>query len=128
MSSVMRFLKQTPSNTMVTVASTDYFTLADIQSAATSEDGVFSGKSILTFASHTDLTNFLGLAASGTYDSGVAVKDMGERIYVGVAGEDSEQAVFALVMLQGASIGYPAYVCLQDNTATADVTVVRGGF
>jgi hypothetical protein len=134
MSSVLRFLKQTPSNTLVTVASTSLYKYSDIQTAVDAKDAEYVAHSVILIPSQSDLEDlsFTATAADSAVGANVALKDMGERVYIGVAGGDSEQIVFALVQKQGANAsGVPAYVCVQNNVPSEggpSVTVVRGGF
>jgi hypothetical protein len=71
----------------------------------------------------------VGNASSGDYAEGLVLRDMGERVYWGVEGGDSEIVVFALVLDQSSTgTGQASYVLLQDKTNSNEVFVSRGGF
>lgn len=130
MSSVLRFLKQTPSNTIRTSATTDVYTYAQIETAAAG--ALFISNSLIQFTSNTALASgitAIETAASATLPANLALKDMGERVYWGVGGAESEQVIFTSVLQQGSvASGVPVYVVLQDNSGVMDVTVSRGAF
>lgn len=132
MSSVLRFLKQTPSNTFFNEAGADVWTYAQIQTAVNANSGVYVAASVIEFPSQTDLTTALGaIIGAVSTDTQTALKDMGKRLYMGVAGAESEMVVFGLVQViqgSGADAGTIGYVCLQDMTGTLDVAVGRGAF
>ena len=132
MSSVLRFLKQTPSNTLRTSATTDVYTYAQIAAAVSGQSALFVAPSVIELPSAAALASAitaLETAGSATLSANLALKDMGERVYIGVAGAESEQVVLAKVLQQGTvATGVAVYVVLQDNSGVMDVTVSRGGF
>ncbi len=131
MSSVLRFLKQTPSRTIFNQAGSAVYTYAAIQTAVAANSGSFLSESMVQFPTVSDLTTALGAAIDqGTTDD-TALLDMGARLFMGVEGGDSQLVVFGLVkVIQGenADAGLVGYVCLQDETSTLDVDVSRGAF
>ncbi len=130
MSSVLRFLKQTPSNTIVvcTHDPADAFPIANLAAQAAAEGAEVTGN-VAMFPTESALLTAVSNASSGSYSEGLVLRDMGERVYWGVEGGDSEVVVFALVLDQSSTgTGQASYVLLQDKTNTNLVYVSRGGF
>jgi hypothetical protein len=131
MSSVLRFLKQTPSNTFVvcTHDPAPAFPIADLAQQATAEGAIVTGN-VALFPSQTALLAAVANASSGDYAEGLVLRDMGERLYWGVQGEDSEMVVFGLALDQSTtgSSFQAQYVLLQDKTNTNQCYISRGGF
>jgi hypothetical protein len=132
MTSVLRFIKQTPSNTLFASESTNMWLGSTIEAAADGSGAVFTAPSVITFPTFTDLSgclNALSNASDATSTSQVALKDMGKRIFMGVEGEDSEMVVFGLAqVIQGSNLDFVGYVCLQDVTNTLEVDAGRGAW
>jgi len=118
MSSVTRYLKQTPSNFFWSHGA-DIWTLDDIKAAFRGQIGsgytgpepLYDGSLILfdTEAHFADATYQLLYNSSNTYyaDSYNTHIDMGKNIYIGVQGSDSKMLTMSLVKLQGTSGGSP---------------------
>lgn len=132
MSSVLRFIKQKPSNTLFASESTSMWLGASIEAAADGSGAVFTAPSVLTFPSMTALQgclNALSAVVDATSSQQVALQDMAKRIFLGVEGEDSEMVVFSLVkVIQGDNMDFMGYVCLKDVTGTLDVDAGRGAW
>jgi hypothetical protein len=131
MSSVLRFLKQTPSKTIFNENGADVYTYAAIQTAVAANSGSFLGESMVLFPESSNLITALGAIVSQSTSSDTAMLDMGARLFMGVEGADSELVVFGLVkVIQGtnADAALVGYVCLQDETSTLDVGVSRGAW
>jgi hypothetical protein len=131
MSSVLRFLKQTPSRTIFNQAGSDVYTYAAIQTAVAANSGSFLSESMVLFPTLANLTTALGVAITSSSSDDTALLDMGARLFMGLEGGDSELVVFGLVkVIQGTNsdAGLVGYVCLQDETSTLDVEVSRGAF
>ena len=132
MTSVLRFIKQTPSNTLFASESTDMWLGSSIEAAADGSGAVFTAPSVINFPSLVALQgalNALSNASDATSTAQVALKDMGKRIFMGVEGEDSEMVVFGLAqVIQGSNLDFVGYVCLKDVTNTLDVDAGRGAW
>ncbi len=133
MSSVLRFQKQRPSNTLVSDESYQkgwlYSTIASVADASSA---VVTAPSVITLptqAALNSVTVALNLNEDVEFNQAVAVRDMGETLYLGVEGEDSTKVVFKLVqIIQGANQGWIVYICVQDTTSTLDVGSGRGAW
>jgi hypothetical protein len=129
MSSVLRFLKQTPSKTILNENGAGVYTYSAIQTAVNANSGSFLSESMVLFPELTDLETALGALTSNITNSDTAMLDMGARLFMGLEGGDSELVVFGLVkVIQGDSLDVIGYVCLQDETSTIDVEVGRGAW
>jgi hypothetical protein len=132
MSSVLRFIKQAPSNTLFAAESSPLWLGSTIEAAADGSGAVFTAPSVITFPTLLALQgalNALSAASDATVSGLVAVKDMGKRIFMGVEGEDSEMVVFSLVqIIQGGDLDFVGYVCVKDVTDTLEVDVGRGAW
>ena len=121
MSSVLRFLKQTPSKTIFNEDGADVYSYEAIQTAVGS-NGSFLSESMVLFPELSDLTTALGaLIVTQSTSSQTALLDMGARLFMGLEGGDSEMVVFGLVKViqgSGADAGVVGYVCFQDTTST----------
>ncbi len=121
MSSVLRFLKQTPSKTIFNENGNDVFTYSAIQTAVAANNGSFLSESMVMFPTVFDLSSALVAASSQATTNDTAMLDMGARLFMGVEGGDSQLVVFGLVKLIqgiGADAGLVAYACMQDETST----------
>lgn len=134
MSSVLRFMKQTPSNTFFTESTTSMWLYSTIQTYADGSGATFTSPTVITFPTVTDLTSCL-IALDNNIDiendDVCALQDMGKRVYMGVEGEENEMVVFALVkIIQGNGVdqGFVGYVCVLDVTDTLDVETARGAW
>jgi hypothetical protein len=131
MSSVLRFLKQTPSKTIFNHDGASVYTYAAIETAVAANSGSFLSESMVQFPTLSDLTTALNAVSPQGTSSDTAMLDMGARLFMGVEGGDSELVVFGLVkVIQGTNsdAGLVGYVCLQDETSTRDVDVSRGAW
>jgi hypothetical protein len=131
MSSVLRFLKQTPSKTIFNENGNDVITYAAIQTAVAANNGSFLSESMVLFPTLANLTSALGAVTTESTSSDTAMLDMGARLFMGVEGGDSQLVVFGLVKLiqgSGADAGLVAYACMQDETSTINVGVARGAW
>jgi hypothetical protein len=132
MSSVLRFIKQTPSNTLYSAEITSMWLGSSIETYADGSGAVFTAPTVLSFPSMTALQgalNALNNASDATTSGQVALQDMGKRIFMGVEGEDSEMVVFGLAqVIQGSNMDFVGYVCLKDVTNTLDVDTGRGAW
>jgi hypothetical protein len=133
MSSVLRFQKQRPSNTLVSdMEDQPAWLYSTIAASATTNSAVFTAPSVITMPTQAALQSVMtaiAAAPSTEIDQAVATRDMGETLYLGVEGEDSTKVVFKLVqIIQGANQGWIVYICVQDTTSTLDVGSGRGAW
>jgi hypothetical protein len=133
MSSVLRFQKQRPSNTLFSEADYTYaWSYSTIVSYVESNNGVFTAPSIVTFPTFADLsgcTLALNANVEIEIDIEVATRDMGKTLYLGVEGDDSTKVVLKQVqVIQGINLSNIVYVNVKDITNNMDVTVGRGAW
>ena len=133
MSSVMRFQKQRPSNTIFSEYDpTDAWSYSTIVSYLESNNGVFTAPSVVTFPSFADLsgcTLALNDNVEIEIDENVATRDMGKTLYLGVEGDDSTKVVLKLVqVIQGANLSNVVYVNVKDITDNMNVGGGRGAW
>ena len=131
MSSVLRFFKQTPSNTFFGEATADFWSYETIQTYADGSGATFTSANVITFPTLEALQGCLNAMVLNPDDttSQVGVRDMGKRLYMGVEGEDSEMVVFALgQVIQGDNQDNVVYFCVQDVTNTISVDIGRGAW
>ncbi len=135
MSSVLRFQKQRPSNTLYAEGDEDGikgWLYSTIQTYADSNNGEFTASSVITFPTLSDLqgmTSDLNGNDDVVINDEVAVRDLGKNLYMGVEGEDSTQAVFKLVqIIQGANLSWVVYVNAKDMTDNLETSVARGAW
>jgi len=119
---------------MVAVAAANKYTYVELNTQLTDiTDAEWLATSVGQFPTQANLqTAAAALTAEATtFAAGTALLDMGERVYWGVDGAESEQIVFALVMNPSLTSDRTAYfVCVKDSTGTVPggVDVVRGAF
>lgn len=131
MSSILRFLKQTPSKTIFNENGVDVYTHSALSTAIAANNGRFMSESMVLFPQLSDLTAALGATVTQSTSSDTAMLDMGARLFMGLEGGESELVVLGLVkVIQGtnADTGLVGYVCLQDETSTIEVGVARGAW
>lgn len=131
MSSILRFLKQTPSKTIFNENGVDVYTHSALSTAIAANNGRFMSESMVLFPQLSDLTAALGATVTQSTSSDTAMLDMGARLFMGLEGGESELVVLGLVkVIQGtnADAGLVGYVCLQDETSTIEVGVARGAW
>jgi hypothetical protein len=133
MSSVLRFQKQRPSNTIFSEYDpTDAWSYSRIVSYVESNNGIFTAPSVITFPTLSDLqsmTNDLDNNVEVDIDPNVATRDLGKTLYMGVEGDDSTQVVLKLVqVIQGANLSNVVYVNVKDITDDMNVGVGRGAW
>ena len=133
MSSVLRFQKQRPSNTIFSEYDpTDAWSYSRIVSYVESNNGVFTAPSVITFPTLSDLqnmTNDLDNNVEVPIDPNVATRDLGKTLYMGVEGDDSTQVVLKLVqVIMGTGLSWTLYVTVKDTTSNMSVGVGRGAW
>jgi hypothetical protein len=145
MSSVMRTIKQTPSNFFWSHGA-DIWSLDDINAVFRGQNGSsysgpepkFNGSMFLfdTEENFTDATYELLNNSSNTYyaDSYNTCTDMGKNIYIGVIGGESKMLTMSLVKIQGTNtVGYGltamnlSEYSINFYDGDIDVDLIRGG-
>lgn len=145
MSSVMRTIKQTPSNFFWSHGA-DIWSLDDIKAAFRGQNGSsysgpepeYNGSFILfdTEEHFADATSELFDDSSNTYyaDGYNTCTDMGKNIYIGVVGGESKMLTMSLVKIQGTnSVGYGLTAMNVSEYTTnyydedVEINLIRGG-